>query len=337
MSCFAGLLVVPKRMRRKQIVDAEEHWLQDCKRKNRQIGSQYSRQPTAYSTYCFHTLPPRESSVLPRDWAGRCGSPYRGTDATPNSYSVVAGTGSSSTSGIQRYLLACFGKQHYPAYEVTRTTRIFATRNDLLEYETALNLQAAFDAIVYSDGIKVAHGLDAAHKLFMRAYALYRKDLGKVYGLAGRGPSYLLRFTAVYVYAKICERGTTVLARLKLYDDEIDVLQTLLNQSVFLLGRRGYLYDRLSLVFSQYKKDKRTALAVCEAALQDPLVGIAPMQSIKARTARLEKALKIPKGEQHVFDHDTIRAASEITIQGGIDWKESFLVYMLPHRLHTFS
>lgn len=61
---------------------------------------------------------------------------------------------------------------------------------------------------------------------------------------------------------------------------------------------------------------KRVALATCEEGLQDQLTHLIFHRDLQKRTTKLEKALKIPKRQQHDFEHVRLTKADERTFEG---------------------
>lgn len=81
-----------------------------------------------------------------------------------------------------------------------------------------------------------------------------------------------------WIYTRLLDHGTELLGKLHEYELEALILQKLINQRCYRLGKRGKWYDRLALVQSKYlNKDqvrvqKKLALKTCIDAIHDPRV-----------------------------------------------------------------
>lgn len=81
-----------------------------------------------------------------------------------------------------------------------------------------------------------------------------------------------------WIYTHMIEHGTKALAKLQEYSLEAVILQKLIDQQIYRMGKRGKWYDRLALVQANYLKDiperkrKKMALQTCIKGIQDPRV-----------------------------------------------------------------
>lgn len=81
-----------------------------------------------------------------------------------------------------------------------------------------------------------------------------------------------------WVYTQMLEEGTSALARLHDYEKEVSILQMLLSQNIYRLGKRGAWYDRLALVQMNHLRNGnrrihlKVALETCIKAIRDPKV-----------------------------------------------------------------
>lgn len=81
-----------------------------------------------------------------------------------------------------------------------------------------------------------------------------------------------------WIYTRLLDHGTALLAKLHEYELEALILQKLINQNCYRLGKRGKWYDRLALVQSRYinkdqaRSQKKLALKTCIDAIHDPRV-----------------------------------------------------------------
>ncbi|RUS18970.1 hypothetical protein BC937DRAFT_88121 [Endogone sp. FLAS-F59071] len=230
-------------------------------------------------------------------------------------------------------ILARISKRNFPAYTVRRTTDVWRSRDELVEYEEALRCKRELEEMVEGLGwrevrgpLVKAKGKEEQEERLKRAWVVCEGVLERWKELVGKAEKeeerlyYLRRFEAGWVYTHILEHATRVLTRLHYYDREADLLRALLAQRVYRLGKRGAWYDRLALVLGVHGKDrtsKKEALKVCTEALVDREVHSTYMNSIQRRIVRLESELKIPRREQHDFSYLLgLKKAEERTVYG---------------------
>lgn len=81
-----------------------------------------------------------------------------------------------------------------------------------------------------------------------------------------------------WIYTRLLDHGTTLLAKMHEYELEALILQKLIDQKFYRLGKRGKWYQRLALVQSKYlnkdqvRAQKKLALKTCVNAIHDPKV-----------------------------------------------------------------
>ena len=173
--------------------------------------------------------------------------------------------------------------------------------------------------------------------VYPRWKVLIQEEQGKedrVYE-SGEG-AYLRRFSPAWVYTRIVHKGLLPLARFKMHAREHVVLCELLAQRLFHAARRGSWYQRKALLEEHYmwalkgiegvedgateevrkKAWKRVALRTCEAGLQDRECHLIYHYDLQKRVRKLERALKLPKREQHDFGHALLVKAMERRVEG---------------------
>ncbi|KAG2013336.1 hypothetical protein CC2G_010258 [Coprinopsis cinerea AmutBmut pab1-1] len=139
---------------------------------------------------------------------------------------------------------------------------------------------------------------------------------------AGRTPA-LQRFEPGYIYSRMMRKVLKSLAQLQEYQRELDVIQAMLGQRLFLRGKRAKLYERRAILQTRYlhktpegKVDLnvlRQALeGVKEALLDDDTVLVA-RPSLVRRLRRLEARLKVPPGDRTVCEGE-LREAQTVNI-----------------------
>lgn len=249
---------------------------------------------------------------------------YRSTEWTDKSLTTI--------------ILARISRRNFPDYIVSRSTNIFPTRSDLLEFEAALRTQFRVDNILEMNGNPGKAGLEEVLSIFEEVYPRWKVILkeeqrkeDRVYE-SGEG-AYLRRFSPAWVYTRIVHKGTYVLGRFKMHEREHAVTTELLNQHLFHAARRGAWYQRKALLEEHYmyavrpppgiaepekqkKHWKRISLQTCEAGLQDKDCHVMFHYDLQKRIRKIEKNLKIPMREKHDFGHVLLAKPVEVTVEG---------------------
>ena len=248
---------------------------------------------------------------------------YRSTEWTEKSLTTI--------------ILAKISRRNFPEYLVSRSTNIFNSRADLLEFEASIRTQFRVDSILEFNGTPTKQGLQKVLAIFEEVYPRWkaileeeqRKEL-RVYE-SGEG-AYLRRFSPAWVYTRIIHKGETVLGKFKQHKREHEVLCELLAQHLFHAARRGAWYQRKALLEEHYmaalspsedrnddaqkKHWKRISLATCEEGLQDKDCHLIYHYDLQKRITKLEKSLKVVKREQHDFGHARLVKPVERTVEG---------------------
>jgi Fanconi-associated nuclease 1 len=248
---------------------------------------------------------------------------YRSTEWTEKSLTTI--------------ILARIARWNFPEYIVSRSASVFGSRALLVEFEASLRTQFRVDSILEFNGRPTTEDyqtiLDIHEEIHPRWRALVEEEERKekhVYE-SGEG-AYLRRLSPAWVYTRIMHKAADVLGKWKRHKEEHDLLSELLAQRLFHHDRRGSWYQRKALLEEHYmaalmpqegrsedkqkKHWKRIALETCESGLQDPLGHHVSHYDLQKRVTKLEKALNIPKREQHDFSHVRLAAAVEVYIEG---------------------
>jgi Fanconi-associated nuclease 1 len=248
---------------------------------------------------------------------------YRSTEWTEKSLTTI--------------ILARIARWNFPDYMVSRSASVFESRALLVEFEASLRTQFRVDSVLEFNGRPTPEGyqmiLDIHQEIHPRWRVLLEEEERKekhVYE-SGEG-AYLRRLSPAWVYTRIMHKSADVLGKLKRHKEEHDLLSELLAQKLFHHARRGTWYQRKALLEEHYmaaltpkegrnednqkKHWRRIALETCEVGLQDPLSHLVSHYDLQKRVTKLEKALKIPKREQHDFSHVRLSAPLEVYIDG---------------------
>ncbi|RYO74839.1 hypothetical protein DL764_010722 [Monosporascus ibericus] len=249
---------------------------------------------------------------------------YRSTEWTERSLTTI--------------ILAKISKRNFPHYIVSRSSNIFSSRNQLLEFETAMRTEYAVDNVLEFNGpvgeadfrkaIDVFEGIYPRWKTILKEEQLKEE---KVYE-TGEG-AYLRRLNPAHSYTRIVHKAAYAFGRLKEHRREHALLIELLDQRLFHLARRGSWYQRKALLEEHYiyalepdpaytdielqkKHWKRIAVTTCETALEDRDCHLIYHYDIQKRLVKLEKQLKVPKRLQHDFGHVRLKRPEEHYAEG---------------------
>ena len=248
---------------------------------------------------------------------------YRSTEWTEKSLTTI--------------ILARISKRNFPDFIVSRSTNIFSSRSDLLEFEASIRTQFNIDFILEFSGTVRKDGLQKVKDVFEEVYPRWRVILreeqrkeDRIYE-SGEG-AYLRRFSPAWVYTRIVHKGTYVLGRFKEHEREHRMLTELLDQRLFHAARRGAWYQRKALLEEHYmwalkpdegrsedaqkKHWKKLALQTCEDGLQDRVCHLIYHYDLQKRVMKLEKTLKMVKREQHDFGHVRLGKPAERFVEG---------------------
>ncbi len=249
---------------------------------------------------------------------------YRSTEWTEKSLTTI--------------ILARISRRTFPEYIVSRSANIFPSRTDLLEFEAALRTQFRVDNILEFNGHPGKQGLEEVLSVLEAVYPRWKALLeeeqrkeDRVYE-SGEG-AYLRRFSPAWVYTRIVHKGAYVLGRLKMHERELEVTSELLGQRLFHASRRGGWYQRKALLEEHYmyalkppdgvsdpeqqkKYWKKISLRTCESGLQDRDCHMIYHYDLQKRIRKLEKNLKIPMREKHIFHHVLLEKPIEVTVEG---------------------
>lgn len=234
-------------------------------------------------------------------------------------------------------ILAKIARRNFPAYIVSRSASVFASRGALLEFEAALRLQFRVDCIVDFTGVPTDEGpevvLDILEDVHPRWRVLLAEEQRKEDSMyhSSEG-SYLRRLSPAWVYTRVLHKAAGVLGQFKQHKREHALLAELLAQRLFHASRRGAWYQRRALLEEHYmaalspnegraeeqqrRHWKRVALRTCEDGLRDGLVHVIHHYDLQKRVTKLERALRVARREQHDFAHVRLARPAEVTVEG---------------------
>ncbi|XP_063305212.1 fanconi-associated nuclease 1 [Pelobates fuscus] len=204
----------------------------------------------------------------------------------------AAGGGQSQLSTV---LMVNMGRVIFPPYTVSKTTRIFQDREDLMRYESAMHKLVELVVTMTNGNWK------EAHLLYQNAGKDWDELTSDVVLRHHESlPVYLRSFTFGWVYTRIRSRGVEILQRLHLYSEAVDLLQTLLSQHVYCPDSRGRWWDRLVLNLHQHLKCTEKAIGFIMEGLSDPFVRTGHKLSLYQRAVRMRESPSCKKFH-HMF------------------------------------
>lgn len=201
-------------------------------------------------------------------------------------------------------VLARTRKCVFPKYEYSRQSHIFVDRESLLRYEKAEQCAELMDELIEKmraqpdaarEGVTLLDTYEHVwHEAVQHVRSLYPDDIP-------RERYHLIRFHYGWALTRVLYKACECLARLRMFEREMQVWTWLLNQRYFWRARRGAWYDRLCLLMARHES-KAKALLLCHEALADADTHIVYTFTLQRRISRLESQLRIPKNERCTFE-----------------------------------
>ncbi|GCC36250.1 hypothetical protein chiPu_0014743 [Chiloscyllium punctatum] len=199
------------------------------------------------------------------------------TDCTDEEEAACAGQNQLST-----VLMVNMNHVTFPSYTVLREKKIFQHRDDLLRYNEAVHSLAdvitAMTSGFWSDALQICKtAKEKWSQLENNSDIRFHQQL----------PVYLRRFTAGWVYTRIKTYGVEILQRLHMYEEAVEELQNLLEQSIYCPSSRGYWWNRLSLNLHQHLKQTDQAIHCLRKGLDDVWVHMGHRLALYQRAVRI--------------------------------------------------
>ncbi|XP_051031882.1 LOW QUALITY PROTEIN: fanconi-associated nuclease 1 [Phodopus roborovskii] len=202
------------------------------------------------------------------------------TDSMEDEEAACGGQGQLST-----VLLVNLGRMEFPQYAVSRKTQIFRDREDLIRYAAATHLLSDISAAMSGGNWEEAKELFQSAKgnwdqLKNHPSLRYHEAL----------PLFLRCFTVGWIYTRIFSRAVEVLERLRMYEEAVEELESLLSQKIYCPDSRGRWWDRLALNLHQHLKRLEAAIRCISEGLADPHVRTGHRLSLYQRAVRLQES-----------------------------------------------
>ncbi|KAJ2369974.1 hypothetical protein H4S01_000678 [Coemansia sp. RSA 2610] len=241
-------------------------------------------------------------------------------------------------NSMRSAVLAIIGQIRFPSYTVVRSPDLFSSRDDVVRYKMLVEIGYQMEVLLTALVKETER-----HRQGWDIYLSYKNDWQKLLeslkqpqqpeaskGLEQMAINYWRRhFTPDWALVRIVERGARFAANLKQFDDERDVLEALLSQDAYRLGKRGEWYERLVLLYATHLRPKRAAADVqaqslakardtCIRALDDVHVNRISRHAISRQLRNIEAKLGIDETQQVVHPRLCVEWApvAERTVYG---------------------
>ncbi|XP_014768704.1 fanconi-associated nuclease 1 [Octopus bimaculoides] len=222
-------------------------------------------------------------------------------------------TGGAISAQLFQMLQVNIGRVVFPTYKIHRQTEIFQSRNDLIRYGDAIQLDSEMVSRMEKKD------LSGAYEVYLKAKMLYddnKKDK-RIKMWDKKLPLFLRHCTTGYVCSHILFQGVELLQRQRNYKDAVAILEELLSQDIYGCSHRGRWYDRLALNLDQHLQSPGKALDIIEKGLKDSLVSVGHRYSLYLRA---EKICKDSKSRWHKrlkkLKHEPVVEAPKVFITG---------------------
>ncbi|KAM8860850.1 fanconi-associated nuclease 1 isoform 1-T1 [Synchiropus picturatus] len=210
-------------------------------------------------------------------------------------------------------LLVNSGRLAFPDYTIQRVAKLFRDRDDLIRYEAAM--RSLLELVLAMQG---GHWEEAL-ELYTNAKTDWT-DLQKNHDFSYQEelPVFLRSFTTGWAFTRILSRGVEILQRLRRYEDAVEELRSLLQQSVYCPDSRGRWWDRLALNLQQHLKKTEQAIDVMRDGLLDPLVRTGHKLSLHQRAMRMSESASFKKYHRELkkLPTFTVQDVRHVTIRG---------------------
>ena len=226
---------------------------------------------------------------------------------------------STSAPQLTTILLQNTGRLVFPIFKITRQSKIFPKRDDLLSFEAACALESdVAEAMGEKAWSEASKKIEEADQWFQ---ATLKNE--EIRATIQAMPVFLRKFTTGSVLAFILTKGVEVYERLRNYDQAVCTLRKLIAQDIYLPDYHGFWYERLALDLDQHLKTPLLALEAIKEAMNDEFVQEARLLSLCQRVTKIslfkKKRLMTDKEKKKFEDHERWLAPQEpskITIPG---------------------
>ncbi|KAJ2888352.1 hypothetical protein FB639_000697 [Coemansia asiatica] len=240
-------------------------------------------------------------------------------------------------------VLATINHIRFPHYTVMRSAGLFATREDVIQFKRLMEIESKM-AELSSAPVRDAEPHKQGWVMYLEHSDAWARHVGSLSRACSKktaedvgtsGIEYWKRhFTPGYALARIVERGGRFAANLKRFEDEEQILQSLLSQTTYRLGKRGDWYERLVLLYSVHLRPKKNkmdkdaeirimqalqrARDTCIKAINDEHVHRVSLHTLSRQLRNIEEKLGISEENRHENPRTLLewREAPERTVYG---------------------
>ncbi|PKA66139.1 Fanconi-associated nuclease 1 like [Apostasia shenzhenica] len=184
---------------------------------------------------------------------------------------------------LSTFLLADIGIIKFPEYTCTVTRPIFKCRNDLLEYEEAVEVAQLMDEAIDENNMEMV--CRCTNISVTRMLSHFSAEINSFHCQTQLG--FFSHFSASWVYSKMLTLGVSVYEREHRYEDAIRLLKELLKK-ITCDSRRGYWTLRLSVDLEHLARFSES-LSVAEEGVEDPWIRAGSKLALQRRVLRLGK------------------------------------------------
>nr|XP_019708406.1 fanconi-associated nuclease 1 homolog isoform X2 [Elaeis guineensis] len=184
---------------------------------------------------------------------------------------------------LSSFLLVDLGLIKFPDYTCNVSHQIFAGRDDLLEYEEAIEVAQVTDEYLDENNMDmVMRCIDISDSQIRTSLTEDTRS-----SIPDSPPTFFSCFSASWVYSKVLTLGISVFEREHRYEDAIRLLKGLLNRITH-DNRRGYWTLRLSVDLEHIGR-LNESLSVAEEGILDSWVRAGSKLALQRRVLRLGK------------------------------------------------
>ncbi|KAJ2177581.1 hypothetical protein GGF45_003219, partial [Coemansia sp. RSA 551] len=226
------------------------------------------------------------------------------------------------SNSIKSAVLSEIGQIRFPSYTVMRSPDLFASRDAVVQYKQLVEVGYEMEVLLTSlvketeqhmKGWEMFVEHQSEWHMLLETLRRPKSPAQKVGGIEQMSRVYWRRhFTAGWALARIAERGARFAANTKQFARERDVLESLLSQDAFRLGKRGEWHERLILLHTTHLRPKGTSVEAraqtaealerakraCVRALDDVHVNRISLHAISRQLRTIETKLGVSPDER---------------------------------------
>ncbi|KAJ6809425.1 fanconi-associated nuclease 1-like protein isoform X1 [Iris pallida] len=209
---------------------------------------------------------------------------------------------------LSSFLLVDLGLIKFPDYNCIVRHPVFRCRNDLLEYEEAVEVAQMTDEFLDENNIEMV--MRCINISESRMLSNYQQEVKS--SAFDSPPTFFYRFSAASVYSKVLFLGVSFFERERRYDDAIRLLRGLLTR-IPCDSMRGNWTLRLSVDLEHIGRVNES-LSVAEEGVLDPWVRAGSKMALQRRVLRLGKPPR--RWKTPSYANSVTRKIKEVSVRG---------------------